>query len=286
VAAPIFRSILFTPGIRSDRFDKAVNSGADVVCFDLEDSVLPNDKELARKRVIRYLQHSPPPPCTRFVRINSLETPEGILDLADLLKLEQGHINIMVPKVNSAEPLELISSKAEEANVSCRTIPLIEEPKGVRNALEIAEHPLAIAVALGLVDLAAALGAQIDWDALLLARSNIIYAAAEAGKSAIDGPFIDIKAPQQLANEARAVAKLGYSGKLAIHPNQVATINEAFTPSKEQLEKDVYLVELASTEGVTIVDGKMVDKPVIDAARRRLELAKQIMSQYNSPAAH
>jgi (S)-citramalyl-CoA lyase len=271
------RSILFVPGNRPDRFGKAMQTGADNICIDLEDAVAPAHKQQARHKVMQFLQQTAFAPTGVFLRINPLTTRAGLEDVLALLTPYAALTGLVVPKVTSAEILQPITANLQVAGITPALIALLEDPTGLRRAREIAAHPHVIALALGPVDLAAATGMSLTNETLLPVRTALVMAAAEKGKFAIDGPFIEIADTDGLTADATAARQAGCAGKLAIHPSQVETINTLFTPSAEQLEQDQRIVEAAenSGDGIIAVDGKMVDKPVVDIARRRLALVKR-----------
>jgi citrate lyase beta subunit len=267
------RSILFVPGHRPDRFAKALATGADAVVIDLEDAVPPGEKAAARAAVLA--RPAAPAGVALGVRMNPLATPEGIADLAALLGAEAPDF-VMLPKTESAEELRVVHRAFARHARAPRLVALIESAEGLARAGAIAAEPGCAAVGLGAVDLAAELGCQVAWEPLLAHRAALVAAAARAGgRGVVDVPFLALDDEAGLAEETRRVQALGFTGKLAIHPRQVATIQSVLTPPPEQVAWARRVVEAfeAAAGGVCVVDGKMVDVPVQRAALRVLARA-------------
>ena len=263
---PFPRSWLFVPALRAAEWlPKAVASGADAVIVDLEDGTAPVEKERAREQV-RALAVSGRRPGL-VVRVNAapLEGARADLHAAAVA----GADVVMLPKVESAD--DVIAAAAFPFMV----IPMIETPTAVLHVAEIAAaDPAVIGLAFGSFDLVAALGARPGPDGieLLYARSSIVMAAASVGIAAIDAPWLDIADVAGAALEAQRARRLGFVSKLAIHPSHIAPINAAFTPSDTELAEAREIVaafekseQLGS--GVIVVEGRMVDRPLVVAAR-------------------
>ena len=155
-------------------------------------------------------------------------------------------------------------------------LPLVETPAGLVNVHEIAACTRGTgALLFGGMDLAAELGADFAWEALLYARSRLVLAAAAAGVDALDVPYPTLDDKQGLEDEARRASRLGFAGKMAIHPAQVPILNRAFTPLADEAARAQRIVDAAAVaeEGVFVVDGQMVDRPIVEAARRTLARA-------------
>ena len=267
------RSILFVPGHRPDRFAKALATGADAVVIDLEDAVPPGEKAAARAAVLA--RPAAPAGVALGVRMNPLATPEGIADLAALIAAEAPDF-LMLPKTESAEELRIVHRAFARHARAPRLVALIESAEGLARAGAIAAEPGCAALGLGAVDLAAELGCQVAWEPLLAHRAALVAAAARAGgRGVVDVPFLSLDDEAGLAEETRRVAALGFTGKLAIHPRQVATIQAVLTPPPEQVAwaRRVIAAFDAAAGGVCVVDGKMVDVPVQRAALRVLARA-------------
>ena len=275
------RSILFVPGNRPERFQKACESGADAYCIDLEDAVPPSQKGSARSAALEHiaLKRSVSNCC---LRINSLASQVGLEDLLALSSLlnEQKIVPacIIVPMVSSAFEIRQILRVLND-HPSLKIMPMMETPQGLGNLPAILEQGRnhIEAVTFGCADYAASMGSDMSWDSLLLARSSIVQAASRHSVQCIDGPFFEIPDLAGLEAQARRVAGLGFSGKLAIHPSQIQTINEAFVPSPEKISwaRSVITVFEKAGGGVVSLDGMMIDQPVIDQATRIIASAKQ-----------
>lgn len=264
------RSWLFTPGTRSERFAKAVSVGADVLIIDLEDAVAPNDKETARDAAFAYLAVLKDEPIAHAVRVNALDTRAGLADLHLLLSRSIEPEFIILPKTESAAHIRIVDRLLAQARIPSRIVGLIESARGLAAVDEIANSsPRLHGLLFGAADMAADLGTATAWEPLSHARAKLIAACAAAGVAAIDSPWFDVHDGAGLkAETARAVA-FGFIAKAAIHPSQVATINEALTPSEAEVAKARAI--LAENErGVGMIDGQMIDEAVARKARRIL----------------
>ena len=273
----LLRSMLFVPGARPDRFDKALASGADAVVFDLEDSVEASRKADARQAVRAFLDSPSHGSVARLVRVNDAGSPWFAHDLEMIATL--GAIDgAVLPKAE--HPLHV--EELGRASANRAVIPLLETARGVLDATAIAgANAFVPALLFGAEDLTAQLGIPrtVDGDELLFARSKVVLAAAAAGADAVDAVFIDLDDLDGLRRDARRARALGFRGKMAIHPGQVAAINEVFTPTAEEAGRaralmDAYEAALARGEGVIRLDDKMVDTPVVERAKRLLARAK------------
>lgn len=281
MAAPLdvgsLRSLLFTPGTRPERFAKAAASGADAVILDLEDAVPPLAKAEARDHVLGWLDDVPGDGVPCLVRVNGLRTPEGLRDLLAFLDAGVAPPAIVLPKVESLAELEVVAALLTGPLAATGFVPLIESARALSAAEAIASHPRTRALALGGADLAADLGCTMAWEPLLWARARVVQAAATAGVGAVDVPYLDLARDDGLADEAAAVRDLGFTGKLAIHPRHVAAINAALTPTADEHAQARRVVDAADAagDGVCVVDGRMVDPPIVRAARRTLARARR-----------
>jgi (S)-citramalyl-CoA lyase len=268
------RSLLFVPGDRPDRFDKALASGADAICLDLEDAVQPAAKDDARRHVTAFLaagQHLD----RVLVRISPLATEAGAADVLALSQADLGEAGVMIAKTSDADDAAQVAKLVWPSAASARLMALIEDAPGLRKAHEIAKVPGMIGLSLGPLDLAASLGAVFDDQAMAAIRLQLRLAAAEGGINAWDGPWPDIADEDGLERAAVACVRLGYAGKLCIHPKQVQTVNAAFAPSEAALAEAQAIVDAAAQTGAGAFmhEGKMVDAPVIAAARQVLARA-------------
>jgi (S)-citramalyl-CoA lyase len=267
------RSWLFTPGTRPDRFDKAAASGADVSIIDLEDAVAPADKAQARQMALAHLARPGASSCGRALRMNGLDTRFGLADLQALLESSARPDFLVLPKTESAAHLHILDRVLAEAGKATRLVALIESAHGLAAAAAIAAAtPRLEALLFGAADMSADLGAGTAWAPLAYARSRIVAACALAGVMAIDSPFFDVKDHEGLTQETSQAVALGFAGKAAIHPNQIAPINAVLTPRTEEVTR-ARAILAENTKGVGVVQGQMVDEAVARKARRILAAA-------------
>lgn len=267
--------LLFVPGNRPDLFEKARNASPEGVVLDLEDAVPVAEKHAARAAVICFLQqHSVGP--SIYVRLNAASTRAGLDDLVALTDGQLVAEGLVLPKVESARDVSLIRQLDQQAGRSL--LVALESAAGIESATVIAS---AMAEGDGLVfggaDLAADLGAAFAWEPLLTSRCAVVRAGATRGLPAFDVPFLALDAPDALADETRRVRDLGFGGKLAIHPAQVAPIRAAFRPEAAELASARTIVHALENSGggAAIVNGRMVDAPVARSAARTLARAAQ-----------
>lgn len=264
------RTLLFVPGDRPERFDKACASGADAVIIDLEDAVAPDAKARARDAVAAWLVASQAPPAagqpgpaTRSVwlRVNAAGTPWFADDVA--LARRAGIAGIVLPKAEHAEQLR-------EVGAASAVIALIETARGIANVDAVAGAPGVARLAFGSIDLQADLGIAGDGDALHAFRSALVLASRLADLAPpIDGVTTAIDDTALLRAEARRAREFGFGGKLCIHPKQIATVREAFAASAAERAWAERVLEAAGRAGgaAVQVDGRMVDRPVMLRAR-------------------
>ena len=276
VAAPrVRRSLLFVPGLRPELVVKADAAGPDIVCVDLEDAVAPDRKAQARAATLAALDAGPALRAELVVRINGLATAAGLEDLTALLRLGRLPAGIMIPKTRAAAELRVLDElfSAAPRCEALRFHVIIETNDGLAEALDIARASRRVATLLfGGVDMSADLRCVNAWEPLLYARARVVHAAAAAGVDALDVPCLDLDDEAGLAREAAAAAALGFGGKAAIHPRQIAAIHAAFTPSPAQIERARRVVAAyeASDSGLVVLDGKLVELPVVRAMYRML----------------
>jgi citrate lyase subunit beta/citryl-CoA lyase len=280
------RSLLFVPADSERKFAKANGIGADALILDLEDSVAPPRKVLARD-MVKNLLGGPPRDWSFLVRINPFGTGLTLEDLAAVVR--PGLDGILIPKVNGAQDIELISNYVDVLEVAAGV------PSGHVKLLVVAtETPAAmigfasysnpsrrlVAMTWGAEDLAAALGALTNKEAngdwtfpYQVARAQCLFAAGAAGVQALDTLYADFKDPEGLAESCRIARRDGFVGRIAIHPDQVATINSCFTPSDADLAHARRVVAAFAAQpdaGTLGIDGKMYDIPHLTAAKRTL----------------
>tara|TARA_B100001996_G_scaffold325018_1_gene270778 strand:+ start:1780 stop:2634 length:855 start_codon:yes stop_codon:yes gene_type:complete len=273
------RSFIFTPGLKPEMFPKALASGVDMVCIELEDGIAPKDKSVARSRALGIFgKEKMPDDVEVILRINSIRSSFGLDDLRAILDTDNPPPAIMLPKVNDPQDVSIVDELLSERGHNCRLHPIIETNSGLEKVYDIAKCSSRIeTLFFGLIDMAAELRCKLAWDQLLYARSRVVHAAASAGLDAIDGPFMDLEDPQGNIAQAMLARDLGFSGKGSIHPKQVADLNTVFTPSKDQIQqakKITTLFEEADT-GLVMVDGKLIEKPVLREMYRILAISNE-----------
>lgn len=262
--------MLFVPGDRPERFDKAIRSGAEAICIDLEDAVAASQKATAREAALGFLRA--PRVSTTFVclRLNALSTADGLRDLLALAETS-GADAVLLPKVESPDEVRLAAGICAGRQ---SWIPLIETAIGLSRVEDIARAaPDLAALMFGGADFSADVGTTFTAEALVYARQRIVCAAALARRPAIDSPFLDIADAAGLAQSARDALMLGFACKSAIHPSQIETIHSAFAPDAQEIARARRIVEAGAGGGAIRVDGRMVDGPVLEAARRVLARA-------------
>jgi len=287
------RSMLFMPGNNAGMLLNADALGADSVILDLEDAVSPAEKDSARilvRNALKYLEYTN---CEIIIRINSIDTDFWKKDLDEIIPLKP-HM-IMPPKVNSAEDVRMVADyiKAveEKHNIenAVSIIALIETAMGVENAFEIARACDRVkAIFLGAEDLTADLRCKRTkkGDEIFYSRGRIVTAARAANIDAYDTPFTDVEDEEGLREDAEFAKSLGFTGKAAISPRHVMTINEVFSPTMEEIEyaqevMDIIRVAEEQGKGAISLRGKMIDAPIVERARQTLEMAKALGGTFN-----
>lgn len=269
-----YRSLLFAPGSRPDRFGKALAAGADAVCIDLEDAVAPDRKDEARKATLEWLAGLSAD-ASAGLRINGLRTLEGLRDLASLADSAARPALLMLPKVAHAEEIAIVR---EVLGAACPPLwPIVESAAALQAAWDIAAAPGVAGVLFGGADFSADLGVAMDWEPLLLARATLVAACAKAAVQLLDVPHIDVGDAPGLADGARRVRALGFTGRACIHPAQVAVVNAAFSPAPAEIDRAHRVLDAfaASDGGAALLDGKLIEAPVVRSAQRVLARAPQ-----------
>lgn len=281
------RSLLFVPGDSDRKFAKAKDIGADVLILDLEDSVAPSMKQAARVAVAALLGDRAPRDWAFFVRVNPFDTGLTLGDLAAVVK--PGLDGVLVPKADGAHDIERIGhyldALEERAGMGVGTVRIAvvatETPAAMFALGSYAPaHPRLIGLTWGAEDLAAAIGATANkeedgrWtDPYRQARTLCLYAASNAGVAPLDTIYADFRDTEGLERDCRRACRDGFTGRLAIHPDQVATINRCFSPSDEQIAEARKIVAAFAARpdaGTLGIDGKMYDIPHLKAAERTL----------------
>ncbi|HEX5071256.1 MAG TPA: CoA ester lyase [Vicinamibacterales bacterium] len=276
----VLRSLLFVPGTSPDRFSKALASGADAALIDLEDAVDSSRKAEARELVGAWLKTTTASRTARFVRVNAPGSEWQEADLRWLARVA-GYIDgVIVPKVEAADHIEQVARVAPHG----RVCPMFETARAILDAPAIvratADMP---AIIFGAEDLTAQLGIPrtVNGEELVLARSQVVLAAATIGADAIDAVFVDLTASGDLFEDCRRAKAVGFRGKTAIHPNQIAVINDVFSPTGDEIARARRLIAAdaaarAAGQGAFRFENRMVDQPVVTRARRVVELADKL----------
>ncbi|SDN04928.1 citrate lyase subunit beta / citryl-CoA lyase [Fictibacillus solisalsi] len=274
-------SWMFVPGSDEKKLMKAVSLHADVLIYDLEDSVSPHEKKAARTHVKRTIEHAGR---VNYVRINSFDSDYFQEDVIDMI--HNNLTGIVLPKAENTKQIALldrmISELEEERKIDTGTIkivPIIETGCGLYNAYKIASASRRVErLAFGSMDFALDIGAHLTKEGteLLYARSQLVVVSRAAGlKAPIDTVFADIKDPDGFIKEARASKGLGFQGKLLIHPSQIELLSQVYAPTEAEIAHAKRLIQAFETsvlkgEGVLQLDGKMVDLPIVDKAKKML----------------
>jgi citrate lyase beta subunit len=287
------RSMLCTPAIAEDRYDRCHQSGADICLVDLEDSVPPARKQEARHKASTFFtgtaavdSMAASTPARRAVRINTVTEPNGLRDLLAIQEYLIPPRIVLIPKVESARDIEIVEAVLSADCPELELLAVIETPRGLEHLAEIAtSSPRLRAVIFGSADYAAALGIGLDWQPLVYARSMLVNGARAANIDAIDSPLFDLADLSQLRREAECAQALGFSGKIALHPDQVPVINEVFSPKPAELQHARRVVTAAdrSGQGITTVGGSMIGRPFFEASRRLLDEFGQLADAAAQP---
>ena len=282
----LFRSLIFVPGNNPRFLEKAKKIKADIVCFDLEDSVPDDEKTSARKSIKNALKSRSEYSSPIFVRTNSPLSGKIPSDLKEIV--QKGIDGIVIPKVNNVTELKKIQKTLSGLEKSkklkpIQIIPSIESAEGVVNSYSIASFGKRVtAIVFGIFDLLNDLGVEYTKDSPggKYSRYKIPVDAAAAGISAIDGIWQDLNDLKGLQKDCNFGKSLGYSGKSVIHPDQISMIHKSFYPNKTEIswaEKvcKVYLKSTKKGKGATTVDGKMIDEVHYKQAQALLDIIKK-----------
>lgn len=255
-------SLLFVPGNRPDRFDKALGSGAHAIALDLEDAVAPQDKDAARAAVAGWLATG----ANAVVRVNGAGTPWFDADMEMLARFAQA--GLMLPKADAASV-----ALANRALPRRPIVALVESIRGYMELARVAATPGVLRLAFGSIDFGTETGISDVGEAMSMVRSRFVLESCFAGIAApIDGVSTSVEDAARVLSDATRAQQFGFGGKLCIHPRQVDPVNRAFLPSEAEADwaRRVLVAMAASGGGATTVDGKMIDKPVEEQARRIL----------------
>jgi len=281
----LLRSLIFVPGNNSRFLEKAKNLSADIVCFDLEDSVPDSEKKNARKLIKDALRNHSQYSSEVYVRTNSPISGKIPDDLKEIV--QKGIDGIVIPKVNNAKELKKIEKTLSilEKKQKIRQIsllPSIESAEGVYNTYEIASSSKRIsAVVFGVFDLLNDLGIEYtkQSEGAKNARAKIPLDARAAGVYALDAIWQDLKDEKGLVEDCKIGKSLGYVGKTIIHPDQISITHQSFHPNKTEIEWaekvcESYEKSTKTGKGATTVDGKMIDEVHYKRAKALLQLVK------------
>ncbi len=281
------RSLLFVPGAEPRKLEKAASAGADVLILDLEDAVSIDAKERARENVARFLGDGDVGGAEPVVRVNPPGTSWFDEDVR--ASVEAGAAALMVPKAESAEGMRAVAAlvdryESPERSASTGLIPLIETAAGLLAAAEIGGCSDRVgAMCFGHVDFSRDMqlpGADAPIEMLLHARSSFAVAARAARVDPIDTVFVDVRDEAGFRADAALGRRLGFVGKLCIHPGQVPLANEVHTPAPSEVDFARRVLEAdqqakVDGRGVFTVDGKMIDAPILEAQRALLARARR-----------
>lgn len=288
----LLRSWMFVPGHRQRMIDKAMGLNVDAIMLDIEDGVAPGEKESARTLIGGALGRERPPNSPEcFVRINDIGHARMDADLKAVLR--KGLNGLVLPKVDTPEEVlkvEAIVKKREpELGMSAGAVRLlvaIESPKGLLNAPTIAAcSERVIGLMFGAEDFGRELGLPTSREAeardMIYARSALVVAAASAHVQSVDGVWVDLKDTEGLWGFARQSRRLGFSGMSLIHPSQIDPINSVFSPTPEEIDYAKQVVKayeeaVAKGDGSISFGGQLIDRPIVERARRTLEMAKTL----------
>ena len=267
------RSLLSTPATAVSRYANSRLSGADIAMVDLEDSVPPQRKEEARRTAAAFFT-DPGGPARRAVRINTVSEADGLLDLLALRDYPVKPDLVLVPKAETARDIEIVAHALAPTCPDTEFFAVVETPRGLANAVGIAAaSPRLRALVFGSADYAFAVGARLTWEALAYARGTVVNSARAAGIEVMDSPYFEAHDVEGLRREAASARDLGFSGKIAVHPQQIPVINETFSPGPDVLDTARRVVAAGRESGrsATLVDGVMVGAPFFEASQKLID---------------
>ena len=274
------RSFIFTPGLKPEMFPKAIASGADMVCIELEDGIAIKDKDEARKNTFKALETLEVKSGVELVvRVNCQRTKFGLMDLEAVVSSKTNVKAIMLPKVKTPDEITFIDDMLTDCGLNTDLHVIMETNEALESIYDIAHASKRIvALYFGGVDMAAELRVPNEYKNLIYARSRLVHAGASVGVDVIDVPYLDLEDMDGMKKEAELVRDLGFTGKGSIHPKQINMLNEIFTPSKEEIIKAKKIVDQfnESDTGLVVIDGKLIEKPVLREMQRKILIADKI----------
>ena len=261
-----YQSLLFVPGNRPERFAKALASGADLVCIDLEDAVGPADKDAARSSALAAMGDP-----RLGLRINGLRTRQGLADLVAISASAIKPAFVMIPMVEAVAEVEIAHAVL---GAEVPLLPLIETVRGLGVARAVAAAPGISGVMLGGADFAGELGVALSWEPLIAARAEIVMACASARVPAIDVPWLDLDNLEGLEAEVVRIKAIGFAAKSAVHPKHIAVIHEIMRPTTEQIAEahEAEVAYAAAGQSAVRFKNTMLEAPVMARYRRILAL--------------
>jgi citrate lyase subunit beta/citryl-CoA lyase len=283
----MLRSLLFIPGHRGRFYEKLAEFNPDAVIIDLEDAVPPSEKALARSMARERLGGSLLAPYEVYVRVNDVRTPYFRDDVDGIVA--SGLDGIFLPKAESSEELRETNMLLAQAELRAglpigqiRLVPIIESVKGaLRAEMMVAASPRVLGLSFGSEDFSLDLGVERSREGIetQYPRARVALVAHGFGRLAFDTPWTDIADREGLKRETIEGRQLGYTGKCAIHPNQIPIINAAFSPTADEVAwatrvVDAYEAAVQTGTGAINLDGKLIDVPMVARARRVLERAR------------
>jgi (S)-citramalyl-CoA lyase len=261
-----YQSLLFVPGNRPERFVKALASGADLVCIDLEDAVGPADKDSARSAALAAMGDP-----QLGIRINGLRTAQGLADLVAISEADKKPPFIMIPMVEAAAEIEIAHAVLGPV---VPLLPLIETVRGLGEARAIAAAKGIGGVMLGGADFSGELGVALSWEPLIAARAEIVMACAAARVPAIDAPWLDLDNLEGLAEESARIRDIGFAAKSVVHPKHIPVVHKALRPTPEQIAEahEAEAAYAAAGQSAVRFKNTMLEAPVMARYRRILAL--------------
>jgi citrate lyase subunit beta/citryl-CoA lyase len=286
------RSWMFVPGHRQKMIDKAFGLNTDAIMLDIEDGVAPNEKDTARKNIAESLGREKAPGApARFVRINAIGHPRMDTDVEAVVR--PGLEGLVLPKVETVDEVRRVDAilterepKSKMTGGGVKLLVAIESPRGLLNAPAIAAcSPRVVGLIFGAEDFGRELGLPTSREGeardLIYARSAIVVAAASAHVQAVDGVWVDLKDTEGLFGFARQSRRIGFYGMSLIHPSQIDPINNTFSPTPEEIDYAQQVLKAfdeaqARGDGSIAFGGQLIDRPIVERARRTVEMAKAL----------
>ncbi len=261
-----YQSLLFVPGSRPERFEKALASGADLVTIDLEDAVGPADKDGARAAALTAIGNP-----RLGIRINGLRTRQGLADLVAIAAAKTKPPFIMIPMVEAVAEIDIAHSVL---GTEVALLPLIETVRGLRQADDIAAAPGIGGVMLGGADFAGELGVAMSWDALYAARAHLVMACASAKVPSLDVPWLDLDNLDGLGEDVARIKAMGFTAKSVVHPKHIDVVHRVMRPTADEIAEahEAEAAYAAGGESAVRFKGKMLEAPVMARYRRILAL--------------